>query len=140
MDFCFLCESEIQGHCLATLYWNMNTSFFSQKLKTSLNTNSAWITRWHYPSFLFREMIISFGWKCFILLYTAPYEGGVWKVRVDLPEKYPFKSPSIGKFLHFSFIQEWNISVRNLLHRTKICHKRNKYCKLWRLKTGNYSI
>ena len=27
---------------------------------------------------------------------TAPFANGVWKIHVELPDQYPYKSPSIG--------------------------------------------
>jgi hypothetical protein len=31
-----------------------------------------------------------------LYFWSAPFAGGVWKIHVELPDQYPFKSPSIG--------------------------------------------
>ncbi|KAH9776076.1 UBC core domain-containing protein [Citrus sinensis] len=39
---------------------------------------------------------INDGLNEFNVEFHGLYEGGVWKIRVELPDAYPYKSPSIG--------------------------------------------
>jgi ubiquitin-conjugating enzyme E2 H len=46
------------------------------------------------------ELLDPSNMTCFFVYFPGPkdsvYSDGVWKVRVELPKLYPYKSPSIG--------------------------------------------
>ncbi|XP_020891288.1 ubiquitin-conjugating enzyme E2 5 isoform X2 [Arabidopsis lyrata subsp. lyrata] len=48
----------------------------------------------------YKVEMINDGMQEFYVEFNGPkdsiYEGGVWKIRVELPDAYPYKSPSVG--------------------------------------------
>ncbi|TYJ41565.1 hypothetical protein E1A91_A03G031300v1 [Gossypium mustelinum] len=92
----FLCE-EIPFLFSSLLIW---FPLFSKKKKMSSPSKRREMDLMKLMMSDYKVEMINDGMQEFYVEFNgpkdSPYHGGVWKIRVELPDAYPYKSPSIG--------------------------------------------